>query len=71
MASGGPNPAHKTFLGMVAEFTNAQNGQLHFSKGVPILGSSPYAVITMLQLIGADGGLHQKLEIHLASPQSP
>lgn len=54
MASGGPNPAHKTFLGMVAEFTNAQNGQLHFSKGVPILGFSPYAVITMLQLIGAD-----------------
>ena len=53
MAAGGPNPAHKTCLGMVAEFTNAQNVQLHFSKGIPILGSSPYAMITMLQLIGA------------------
>lgn len=71
MASGWPGPAHKTCLEMEAEFTSAQNVHLHVSKGIPILGSSPCAIIAMLQLIGADRGLHQKQEIHLASPRSP
>lgn len=48
------DPAHKTCLEMEAEFTSAQNVHLHVSKGIPILGSSPCAIIAMLQLIGAD-----------------
>lgn len=54
VASGWPSPSHKTCLEMEAEFTSAQNIHLHFPKGIPILGSSPCAIIAMLSLIEAD-----------------
>lgn len=47
-----PGQFTKTCFGMEAEFTHAQNTQLHISKDISILGSLLYVIITILQLIG-------------------
>lgn len=71
MASGW-RPTHKTCLEMEAEFTSAQNVHLHVSKGIPILGSSPYCYNCNATINWSRQRSTSKTrEIPLASPRSP